>query len=84
MNSSSAEESVFKRESLYVVKCLLTHTVIGARMSHWKWRETKLQPSSARSRNQISCSLVSHNFLCDTLAPITVLVPNLQGCVKHT
>ena len=26
-----------------------TSTVIGARMSHWKWRETKLQPSRARS-----------------------------------
>ena len=26
-----------------------TFTVIVARMSHWKWRETKLQPSLARS-----------------------------------
>ena len=30
-------------------------TVIGARMSHWKWRETKLLPSRARSGHKISC-----------------------------
>ena len=41
-------------------------------MSHWKWRETKLQPSRARSGHQISCCLVSLHFLCDILAPITV------------
>ena len=40
-------------------------TVIGARMSHWKWRETKLQPSRARSGHQISGCLVSLHFLCD-------------------
>ena len=47
-------------------------TVIGARMSYWKWRETTLQPSRARSGHQISCCLVSLHFLCDILAPITV------------
>ena len=41
-------------------------------MSHWKWRETKLQPSRARSGHQISCCLVSLHFLRDILAPITV------------
>ena len=49
-------------------------TVIGARMSHWKWRETKLQPSRARSGHQISCCFVSLHFLCDILATITVPV----------
>ena len=49
------------------------NTVIGTRMSHWKWRKTKLQPSKARSGHQISCCLVSLHFLCDILAPITVL-----------
>ena len=34
-------------------------------MSHRKWRETKQQPSRARSGNQISCCLLSLNFLCD-------------------
>ena len=53
---------------LYYIVC----TVIGARMSHWKWRETKLQPSRARSGHQISCCLVSLHFLSDILAPITV------------
>ena len=47
-------------------------TVIGARMSQWKWRETKLQPNRARPGHQISCCLVSLNFLRDILAPITV------------
>ena len=51
---------------------LTVSTVIGARMSHWKWRETKRQPSRARSGRQISCCLVSLHFLCDILAPITV------------
>ena len=50
----------------------LESTVIGARMSHWKWKETKQHPSRARSGHQISCSLVSLHFLCDILAPITV------------
>ena len=39
-------------------------TVIGARMSHWKLRETKQHPSRARSGHKISCSLVSLNFRC--------------------
>ena len=42
-------------------------------MSHWKWRETKQHPSRARSGHQISCSFVSLHFLCDILAPITVV-----------
>ena len=49
-------------------------TVFGARMSRWKWRETKLQPSRARSGHQISCCLSSLHFLCDIQAPITVHV----------
>ena len=49
-----------------------SYTVIGARMSHWKWRETKLQPNRARPGHQISCCFVSLHFLCDILAPITV------------
>ena len=47
-------------------------TVIVTRMSHWKWRETKQQPSRARSGHQISCCLVSLHFLCDILATSTV------------
>ena len=50
----------------------LQYTVILARMSHWKWRETKQQPSRARSGHQISCCSVSLHFLCDILAMITV------------
>ena len=50
----------------------MEHTVIVAGTSHWKWRETKLQPSRARTGHQISCCLVSLHFLCDILAPITV------------
>ena len=34
-------------------------------MSHWKWRETKQQPSKVRSGRQISCCLVSLNFQCN-------------------
>ena len=37
------------------------------RMSHRKWRESKQQPSRARSGNQLSCCLVSLHFLCDIL-----------------
>ena len=51
---------------------MVSSTVIVARMSHWKWRETKLQPSRARSGQQISCCLVSLHFLGDILATITV------------
>ena len=47
-------------------------------MSHWKWRETKRQPSRARSGHQISCSLVSLHFLCDILAPITVQLKTIK------
>ena len=39
-----------------------------------KWRETKQQPSRARSGHQISCCLVSLHFLCDILATIRVHV----------
>ena len=42
------------------------------RMSHSKRRETKEQPSRARSGHQISCCLVSLRFLYDILATITV------------
>ena len=35
-------------------------------MLHRKWRESKQQPSRARSGHQISCCLVSLHFLCDT------------------
>ena len=38
------------------------------RMSHRKWRETKQQPSRARSGHQLSCCLVSLHFLCDILS----------------
>ena len=49
-------------------------TVIVARMSHWKWIETKQQPSRARSGHQISCCLVSLRFLCNILATITIVI----------
>ena len=48
-------------------------TVIGARMSHWKWRESKHEPSRASSGHQIRCCLFSLHFLYDILASITVL-----------
>ena len=38
------------------------------KMLHRKWRETKQQPSRARSGHQISCCLVSLHFLCDILS----------------
>ena len=34
-------------------------------MLHRKWRETKQQPSRARSGYQLSCFLVSVHFLCE-------------------
>ena len=37
-------------------------------MSHREWRETKRQPSRARSGHHISCCLVSLHFLCDILS----------------
>ena len=49
------------------------------RMSHRKWRESKQQPSRSRSGNQLSCCLVSLDFLCDILSggPVikTAVVP---------
>ena len=52
--------------AMYVINplenALLKHTVIVARMSHWKWRETKQRPSRA----------VSLHFLRNILATITV------------
>ena len=53
--------------------CARHCTVIVARMSHWKWRKTKQQPSRAKAGHQISCCLVSLYFLCDILATITVV-----------
>ena len=46
-------------------------------MSHRKYRETKQQPSRARSGHQISCFLVSLHFLRDILScgPVHVFVP---------
>ena len=41
-------------------------------MSHRKWRETKQQPSRARSGHQMSGCLVALHFLCDILAAVTV------------
>ena len=52
-------------------------TVIVARMSHWKWRESKQQPSRARSGHQISCCLVSLHLLCDILSTITVIITSI-------
>ena len=45
------------------------------RMSHRKWRETKQQPSRARSGHQLRCCLVSLHFLCDILSgrPVCLL-----------
>ena len=37
-------------------------------MSHRKWRESKQQPSRARSGNKLSCCFVSLLFLCDILS----------------
>ena len=36
-------------------------------MSHRKWRETKQQPSRAKSCRQLSCCLVCLHFLCNIL-----------------
>ena len=38
------------------------------KMSHRKWRETKQQPSRARSGHQIRCCLVSLHVLCNILS----------------
>ena len=50
-------------------------------MSHRKWRETKQQPSRARSGHQMSGCLVALHFLCDIQAgdPVLyVLVKNIS------
>ena len=54
-------------------------TGIGARMSQWKWRETKQHPSRVRSGHQVSCCLISLHFRCDILAPI----PVQYGMIPH-
>ena len=54
---------VFNNVRVVLVHPLPTScTVICARMSHWKWRETKLQPSRARSgqQNQLLLSSPPH------------------------
>ena len=43
-------------------------------MSHRIWRESRLQPSRARSGNLISCCLISLHFLCDILQTFTVMM----------
>ena len=45
-------------------------------MSHRKWRETKQHPSRASAGYQISCCLLSLNFLCDILSggPVEALI----------
>ena len=48
------------------------------RMSRRKWRESKQQPSIARSGHEIGCCLVSLHFLCDILSPCPV-----SCCVTH-
>ena len=57
----------------------LERTVIVATMSHWKWRETKQQPSSARLDHRISWCSVSLHFLRDILATITVEILRLES-----
>ena len=56
--------SYVARNVLSYTRC--TGTIV--RMSHRKRRETKQQPSRARSSNQISCCFVSLHFLCDILS----------------
>ena len=43
----------------------ITSTVLGARLSHWKWRLTKQHPSRTRSGHQVSCCL-SSSISCTT------------------
>ena len=38
-------------------------TACGHRIAHRKWKETKLQPGTARPGNRIGCCLVSFHFL---------------------
>ena len=44
-------------------------TACGHRMAHRKWKETNLQPGTARAGNMLGCSLVSFHFLWDILCP---------------
>ena len=48
--------------------CRTSNTGRPDRMLHRKWRETKQQPSKARSGHKISCCLVSLHFLSDILS----------------
>ena len=50
------------------LKCMFTEmlTVIIPRMSLWKWRETKQQPSRARSGHHLKLLLSFPPFLCST------------------
>ena len=47
--------------------CCSGNTVCNGRMLPWKLRETKQEPSRARSENHISCCLFSLHFLYDIL-----------------
>ena len=51
---------------------ILNCTVIGARMWHMKWRETKEQLICWPDLALLGCYFVSLHFQCDILAPITV------------
>ena len=57
---------------LFLVFSVRSCTVIGARMSHRKWRETEEQLTWWPDLALLGCSLVSLHFQCDILAPITV------------
>ena len=50
----------------------LRYTVIGARMSHRKWRETKQQLILWPDLALLGCSLVPLHFQCDILTLIKV------------
>ena len=52
-----------------IVRC----TVIVARMSPWKWRETKQRLILWPDTSLLGCCLVSLHFQCYILATITVL-----------
>ena len=64
------------------------YTVIGAMMSHRKWRETKQQLILWPDLTPLGCSLVSIHFQCDILATITVYIryllynPNISPSVS--
>ena len=61
-----------------MAQCRATRQDIALR----KWRETKKQPSRARSGNQLSCCLVSLLFLCHILSgrPVHVNAALMQPC----